>query len=224
MKTSREPAGGWGEFLLVVVGAFGCPVLGSLYYAFNPQVMTGYTTGSFWGLVVFEISFLIVLGSVLRYRGWSLRSLGLTFHWTDIPAGIVLALVAWLSYRVLFSGLSLVVPNLSVIAANLHVVTPGVSFGSVLSVVIVNPVYEEIFVAGYIIASLKDGRHTGLAINTSVAVRLLYHLYQGMIGVVLIVPFGLLFATWFARTRRLWPLIVAHALFDAAGMFPFVRW
>jgi membrane protease YdiL (CAAX protease family) len=46
-------------------------------------------------------------------------------------------------------------------------------------------------------------------------VRLLYHLYQGPIGVVTIVPMGLLFGYAYARSRQLWPLIFAHVLITA---------
>jgi hypothetical protein len=56
------------------------------------------------------------------------------------------------------------------------------------------------------------------AINTSAGIRLSYHLYQGVAGVLNLVPTGLLFAIWFARTRQLWPLIVAHAILDFAGL------
>jgi membrane protease YdiL (CAAX protease family) len=44
--------------------------------------------------------------------------------------------------------------------------------------------------------------------------RVFYHFYQGAVGVVGIAPLALLFAYGFARTGRLWPLIVAHALTD----------
>ncbi len=53
-----------------------------------------------------------------------------------------------------------------------------------------------------------------MAVNVSAVIRLSYHLYQGVAGVLAIVPLGLLFGFWFARTRQLWPLIVAHAILD----------
>lgn len=56
------------------------------------------------------------------------------------------------------------------------------------------------------------------AVNISAAIRLSYHLYQGAAGVFAVVPLGLLFGFWFARTRQLWPLIVAHAILDFAGL------
>lgn len=56
------------------------------------------------------------------------------------------------------------------------------------------------------------------AVTISVLIRASYHLYQGVPGLIGIVPMGLLFAIWFVRTRQLWPLIVAHALFDFVGL------
>ncbi len=56
------------------------------------------------------------------------------------------------------------------------------------------------------------------AVNTSAGIRLSYHLYQGVAGVLSLVPTGLLFAIWFVRTRQLWPLIVAHAILDFVGL------
>ena len=39
-----------------------------------------------------------------------------------------------------------------------------------------------------------------------------------VVGVLGIVPMALLFAYWYAHTRRLWPLIVAHAILDLVGL------
>lgn len=63
-----------------------------------------------------------------------------------------------------------------------------------------------------------NGARLSAAVAISVAIRVSYHLYQGIPGLVAIVPIGLLFGIWFARTRQLWPLIVAHAIFDFVGL------
>ena len=88
----------------------------------------------------------------------------------------------------------------------------------VFLVSIVNGIFEELFVAGYIITALTARRGMWMAINVSVVVRLLYHLYQGPIGVLTIVPMGLLYGYVYSRTRQLWPLIVAHVLIDIIGL------
>ena len=44
--------------------------------------------------------------------------------------------------------------------------------------------------------------------------RLLYHLYQGPLIVIGIVPLGWLSAYVYARWNRLWPIIIAHGILD----------
>ena len=82
----------------------------------------------------------------------------------------------------------------------------------------INGLYEELFVAGYVITLLKERRGLWFAVNVSVAIRLMYHLYQGALSVVVIVPMGLILGYWYARKGRLWPLVVAHTLIDLVGM------
>jgi membrane protease YdiL (CAAX protease family) len=101
---------------------------------------------------------------------------------------------------------------------------PRVSMELVFLVSTVNGIFEELFVAGYIITALKDARGMWIAINVSMVVRLLYHLYQGPIGVLTIVPMGLLYGYVYARTRQLWPLIFAHVLIDIIGLSALGRW
>jgi len=83
---------------------------------------------------------------------------------------------------------------------------------------IVNALYEEIFVTGYVVTALKQARSDWFAVNVSVGIRLAYHLYQGQMGVLTVLPLGLIFGFWFARTGRLWPLVVAHAAMDMLAL------
>lgn len=101
--------------------------------------------------------------------------------------------------------------------------TPGISLATVLAVSLLNPIFEEVFVCGYVIAALKNTRSIPFSINTSVGIRLTYHLYQGTVGLISIIPLGLVFAYWFAKTGRLWPLVIAHGIFDFAGLVVYAR-
>jgi membrane protease YdiL (CAAX protease family) len=100
---------------------------------------------------------------------------------------------------------------------------PSISLSAVIAVSAINPLFEEIFVCGYVITALKDRPDPWTGIHVSVAIRLLYHLYQGAISAVGIVPFGLIFGFWYARTGRLWPVIVAHAIWDFVGLIQYMR-
>jgi len=57
-----------------------------------------------------------------------------------------------------------------------------------------------------------------VALWASVMLRVLVHAYQGPLAVVGILPLGLVFTCYFARSKRLWPVIVAHIIQDTIGL------
>ncbi|HEX6086151.1 MAG TPA: CPBP family intramembrane glutamic endopeptidase, partial [Thermoanaerobaculia bacterium] len=81
----------------------------------------------------------------------------------------------------------------------------------VLLFIVINSFFEETIVTAYVVTALaKDG--AALAITASTLLRFAYHLYQGPLASISILPLGLLFATMFWRRRNVWPLIVAHTI------------
>lgn len=67
------------------------------------------------------------------------------------------------------------------------------SLGNVVLLSVVNPIFEEALLCGYIVTALKERRGFWFAVNVSVALRVANHLYQGSMGVLSILPLGLLF-------------------------------
>lgn len=81
-----------------------------------------------------------------------------------------------------------------------------------------NAVLEEVLVAGYLTLRLeKLGWGARRIILASAVLRGAYHLYQGIGPGVANLVMGLVFATWFRRTRRTMPLIVAHTVIDVVA-------
>ena len=62
----------------------------------------------------------------------------------------------------------------------------------------VNPIFEETLVCGYIVTALGSRRKSWMGIGVSAAIRLLYHLYQGPMGIIGMAPLALAFAWWYA--------------------------
>jgi membrane protease YdiL (CAAX protease family) len=83
-------------------------------------------------------------------------------------------------------------------------------------------VLEEVIVVGYLFIRLRQlGWSTPAIIITSALIRASYHLYQGIgpgIGNFLM---GLLFGYAYTKTKRVMPLVIAHALVDIAGFVGF---
>ena len=130
---------------------------------------------------------------------------------------------AYLVFAIAYSAVAAAWPQAAQAMQGTTDASAGISLSTVIAVSTINPIFEEIFVCGYVMTALKDRRDPWTGINVSVAIRLLYHLYLGAISAIGIVPFGLIFGFWYARTGRLWPVIVAHAVWDFASLMQFVR-
>jgi membrane protease YdiL (CAAX protease family) len=82
---------------------------------------------------------------------------------------------------------------------------------------------EEIVVVAYLVTRLRQvGVSEPAAIGASALLRASYHLYQGWGGFLGNLAMGLIFAFVFSRTRRAWPLVIAHVLLDVAAGIGFI--
>jgi membrane protease YdiL (CAAX protease family) len=212
------------EFAVVLGCAFGYAIAVSIMGAVHPPKGPLYSEAGMWRTVIVEACLLLALGGFLRLRGWTGKKLGLESHWTDGAWGLVIAVTSYFVMYQVFALIGVTAPSLAESAARVprlpHVLTPWI----VAAVVLLSSFYEEFFVTGYIVSALKDRAGLNIAVNVSVALRLTYHIYQGMIGVVLIIPIGLIFAYWYGKTGKLWPVIVAHALLNLISFLPYMKW
>lgn len=208
------------EFALVITLAFGYFILGSVLMVFTPQVETAVSEDALWSIMVYELGILTILAVFLAVRGWNAKQLGLLPSRTDPGIALALGFVSYFAYLALWLTLGRSVPGATEIPEG--TVQHDLRLATVLVSSIVNGVFEEIFVCGYVISALRKTRSLAFAINVSIAIRLSYHLYQGPAGVIGIIPIGLVFAHWFARTGRLWPVAIAHCLFDILALLPYL--
>jgi membrane protease YdiL (CAAX protease family) len=83
-------------------------------------------------------------------------------------------------------------------------------------------VVEEVIVVGYLLDRFgKFGWSTPLAIFLSSVLRGSYHLYQGFGPFIGNALMGVLFAWIYTRTRRVMPLVIAHAVLDIVAFVGF---
>ncbi len=81
-----------------------------------------------------------------------------------------------------------------------------------------NALLEEVIMIGYLFRRwTQAGWGTWTVIVTSALIRGGYHLYQGFGGFVGNVAMGLLLGWVYTRTRRVLPLVVAHATLDVVA-------
>lgn len=181
---------------------------------------------------------------VLRLLAWALLPLVLLAH-SGIPARAVGLVrerpgrqVTWALALTAVIGVPGLALYLGAVAAgvNLQVAASGLGETWWRPLVLVlsaagNGAAEEILVVGYLLVRLRQlGVPPWLALVASALLRGSYHLYQGFGGGVGNLAMGVVFALWWMRTRRLWPLVVAHTLLDVVAFLgyallaPHVSW
>ena len=83
-------------------------------------------------------------------------------------------------------------------------------------------IVEEVIVVGYLLDRLgKFGWSMPLAIFASSMLRGSYHLYQGFGPFIGNAVMGVVFALAYTRTRRVLPLVIAHAILDTVAFVGF---
>lgn len=204
------------EFLIVVSLAFGRFIFASILSMGSPELST-YDNQALISVVVTELMNFAFLAWFLYLRGWTIERFGLNVTIRTTMGGILLAAgtLALFVFVQVLGNLSL---DMAAAERLYPKVSPNLDLQLVFFASAVNGAYEEIFVAGYIITVLAGARGIWTAVNVSTGIRLMYHLYQGTIGIITIVPMGLLYGYLYVRTKQLWPLILAHILLDIIGL------
>jgi membrane protease YdiL (CAAX protease family) len=170
------------------------------------------TDGTAIAMVVVELFSLALLWWIGRVRGWQFAAWGLQPSWRRVGGGALL----WF-------GSALVVGTLALLA---NAVSPGtarphlqvdLSTGFVALIVAVNPVFEELLETGYFVHALQ--RHgMWVAVLASAVFRAFLHAYQGIGALISIFPIGVIFALVYWKWRSLWPLFIAHLIFDVYAL------
>jgi len=216
---------GRAEFVIVLLVAFAPFVLKSTVSVFDPPAAPMISNRHLISLLVYEPLVLTAIVIFIRLRSWTLGRLGLaSLLPLDTVKGVGLLVITsainWLVWWLLWN----VAPDLVTAAGHraATVIAHDFQMAIIIAASAVNGLFEELLLCGYVMSVVKSRHGEWTAINFSATLRLSYHLYQGLPGAIGIIPVGLIFGLAFARTGRLWPLVIAHALLDMLALIPYV--
>ncbi len=213
---------GWAEFAVVIASAFGVSIAISLTaFVLALEFPFSFTSKDLFATVTTELLTLAALACFLRLRGWRPSALG--FHrlgWRDLRDSVVLFIAIYVLVSGLMSVASVLAPGASAHLTSALVLTNELSWSSIVAISVVNPIFEEVFVCAFVLEALRQ-RGLATAVASSVAIRFIYHLYQGVIGALSVGLMGLAFAGYYWRYGRLWPVIIVHAAFDFSALAQF---
>ena len=211
----------WFEVSLVVLVGCGRYILNSLYFLVHGPSAVGQIS-------TFPVGWPDRPGRVrvaaspkcINRRGLGLGGYGLRWSPYDLVAGLLLTAVAYAAY-----GL-----GHTVIQIAHHFAYGTWTFGpsakdffgrasvGAIPALLLNSVFEEMIVRAYVMTEVMELTGSSiLAVAISVGVQFSYHLYYGWLNAIQLCVLFLVFALYYAHSRRALPIIIAHGLVDIYG-------
>ena len=210
----RHPTSIYEVLLIVAIFA------GWFIYSSFQAVVAGFPAptmgeGSALGLVLLEGMAFLAAAGVLYARGWKVQDFFFRLSWLRTFAGLLLFGAALLVHFAVWELLGGLVAARSFVAEFAQSVSLTLPVALLVSVV--NGAYEEFFLTRYLISALSASG-AAIAIGVSALVRLMYHLYQGPVGALSVVGFGLVVSVFYWRYREIWPVMFAHMFADFVAL------
>ena len=225
-----ELVASWGEMGLVLLFTVGYAAYESAWSAFHgsSSYYPNFFRSDFWMFanMVWQIATLTLLLGFLCWRGWTTADFKIKANGWSSLQGIFL----WLASKV---GASLGLLSMMVLMALMfkgfldshgffgwaHLKLHGnPSWIVVIGSSIVNAYWEELTCMGYAFNQFAARRGPLFALLLTVVLRMSYHTYQGFIHMSAAGLGFLITGVYYWRTRNLWPLILAHILFNSVPL------
>jgi membrane protease YdiL (CAAX protease family) len=200
--------------VFAILTLFEFPVEGARVASVSQSTMLArQVLGSLFGLApVWLVVYLV------RRSGEGIRALGLRADRVrdDVLHGIALFAVVGLA------GIGVYLAAVELGVNRFVVPVPPLGHWWTVPVLVLNAIeaalLEEIVVVAYLVTRLRQlGLTESASVGASALLRGTYHLYQGWGGFLGNLAMGALFGTVFSRTRRVWPIVVAHLLLDVGA-------
>lgn len=212
------------EFFLILIIALGDFIVSAFKWLSiegSDRLLITYSNSDILDLLIYESIVLSIIIVILKWQHWSLRDLGLIFSLDKITAGLILFISNYFLYLLLYKmfGDFLLNPENSLSSS------ATVSFSVSLNILpltifsIFNPLFEEFILVGYIISAMRNKFGLPFCVFVSVFFRLSFHIYQGPIILLSILPMGIIFAIYFWQKRSILPLIIGHGLMDFLSFY-----
>jgi membrane protease YdiL (CAAX protease family) len=211
----------WLEVFLILVIALGNSFVASIYLMGNTQSQpTQLTTlRSLFGVIHESVSILLLI-YVLSRRRLRLRDLSLRWSIRGVGIGVLIAFLAGFAYIIAATCLQWIHHGLYgkyALGADARRFFANPSMAA-LPFIILNPFFEELIVRAYLMTEISELTGSALlAVMISVLVQTSYHLYYGLIGALSVAFMFLVFAAYYALSRRALTVVVAHELIDLIG-------
>ncbi len=196
--------------VFAIIDLTAAPLKGITVYAVSQAAFPSQLAGFVFGLAPIWLVVYLV-----RRNGEGLAAIGLAWDQPrrDVGRGITLFVVIGLA------GIGIYLGSVALGVNRFVIPVPPLGHWWTVPVLLMSAtqaaLLEEVIVVGYLITRLRQLHlQAWPAIVASALLRGTYHLYQGWGGFAGNLALGVLFGVVFTRTRRTWPLVIAHFLLD----------
>jgi len=184
------------------------------------SVQITYQNSDLHHLILYELISLTIVGAILKWQGRSLKNYGISISVEKVTMGLALFVTTYIVYLVLYTLFGDFVFSLGKLIPGSASSRGEISFYVNVSILhlslfsIINSIFEEFILVGYIVTSIRKKMGLATCLILSVGFRLSFHVYQGPIILLTILPMGIIFTLYFWHKRSIIPLIIGHAIMD----------
>ena len=210
---------------LVLFIGFADPILIAFYALFHPSYVSSpssYPALSLAYLLLRHGTAFLVLAYVFWRQGRGLRSIGIGFRWSDPFKGVGLMILAFIVTAGLYYLIHGIERAFGIVPDTRSIPRTGWKERSIVDLIhgTSSPIFEEVLVRGYLMTEFFElGKPVALAITASVVLQTSYHVYYGLGTALSLSGVFLVFAAYFAKSRKLMPIIFAHLFWDLTLYF-----
>jgi CAAX protease family protein len=203
------------ELLIILIIGFGFPIYTSTYSSLmlstepNQSWLYKFTSNDFYYTILYEAIALLIIICFLKLRGWSLNDFNLGFTYRLIFVALLLVFISNVLKIIIYTIAELFIIETDISTKHIQY-NLDANWISILLILIINSLYEEIILIGYLFKRLEKYNPI-IIIGLSLLIRESYHSYQGLQGMLLIIPLGLVYGYYYYKYKKLWPIVLGHA-------------
>ncbi|STZ08709.1 CAAX amino terminal protease self- immunity [Moraxella caprae] len=225
MNKSNKTTLTYTDFIILSViffGYFSYVAITGYLYATPEQTITATTfddTANYLSIAT-ELILLAIAGAYLAWRRFDFSLLAFSWDRYTLPLTLLLIIIGAMTTDAVLYGWHYLLTGYHPFAdiSTAHLSISGIFGQLTLSLVLfslLNGFFEELLFMGLAFAVKPE--HRTLAIATSLFVRFIFHVYQGIPSAIAITMTGLMFILVRRKVQNLVPFMLAHAVFDVFG-------
>lgn len=170
-----------------------------------------------------KITYVALLLYILFRQGRSIRDIGVSFSGRDIFRGILIYIIVMIIiviYQFISVHASILITGKPLTTNPQHtdILVGKITIIYILAMII-NPFFEELILRAYLMCEIEFLSNSKfIAVIVSVLIQTSAHIYEGYYSMSILALVFLIFSIYFAKNKRIMPIIIAHAIMDIVSM------